>query len=197
MRIRLVGLFVSLTVLMTSCHAYPPPFGPNEVGNHNTVSGLLFSDNSTLSWRSVECDNSAYLWFNFFMFYTMLTDVDATDLTSAEKTQNPCGSSTAHPNDDIFWFATPQSNFSTTSTLGDYTCMSQAGTSSLNCQRGRFRWLETMQGSSDNATHWNVACHEIAHTLGFQHGTTGLSCMDEGNTGDFDNYMNGRINAHY
>lgn len=44
---------------------------------------------------------------------------------------------------------------------------------------------------------WNIACHEVAHGLGFDHGDEGNSCMDTGDNGIFDQHMIDEINDHY
>jgi hypothetical protein len=183
MRLRRVAPLIAIT-LLAGC--LQPPFGPSE-------GGLKYTDNRTITHRSLECTNDHYNYFNWFVVDSLTQDYDApTVLTHSQLTPNPCGGEGG--DDDIQWFAAPQSTFSTPTTRGDWICQTSSGTSSNNCQRGRMRFSEYYLPSGDAS---NMVCHEIGHAVGFQHGDTGLSCMDGGNTGTTDTYMRNRINGHY
>ncbi len=185
----LVGVVLLLVLSVgdaVPAYALAPPFEPNP------SRSLYYSDNSVVSHRSVECNNADFLHFNHFMHFTYVYDVDPTDLSHSEKTPRPCG--TRDSQDDQYWYATAQSNFSTANAVGDWKCFWSSGD---KCNRGRIRLLETMRTGSSDATKWNVACHEVAHGLAFDHGDTGLSCMDNGGNGIFDTYMINKINGHY
>lgn len=180
------GLLLALPGIAGAADPYYPPFGPND-------GGTRFSDNSSLSWRSIECTDAHHLHFNHFVYYTMHDDFGPTDLSLDEKPWRDCGS--ADSQDDIYWFATAQSNLSTSSTVGDWTCTNTSGV--YFCDSGRMRWSESTYSGATNATKWNIACHEIAHAVGFEHGSGGNNCMDGGNNGILDSYMRSKINDHY
>lgn len=187
-RHRRMGVAVVALVGLGAACTGEPTFGP-------AAGGTKYTDNRTLTHRSIECNNSDYNFFNHFLVYTMIEDYDPTVLTSQQLVPNPCGDGTDNLNDDIYWFAVHDSEFSSPSVVGDYVCMSTAGTGSTEkCQRGRMR-LDQAKNPGGDA--WNLLCHEIGHAVGFADGTSGLSCMDGGNTGNVDSYMIGKINGYY
>ncbi len=179
------ALAAAALVAVAGCDV-APPFGTSE-------GGTRFTDNRTITHRSLECTNAHYNFFNWFVVDSLNNDYkNVTVLTHTQLTPNACGGEGG--NDDIQWYATPASTFSSPSVRGDWTCRTSSGTSSQNCQRGRMRFSEYYLPSGNPS---NMVCHEIGHAVGFGHGTTGLSCMDGGNTGTTDTYMRNRIDAHY
>ncbi len=182
---RLVVLLLGGLVILTACQ--PPPFGPSE-------GGTRYTDNATVTHRSVECNNADFLHFNHYVHFTMLDDYNPTDLTTKELTPGACLPAGLH--DDIYWYATPGSSLGGSDVTGDYWCQVTSG--SDKCDKARVRFKEEMRtdGTSE-AVKWNTACHEVAHAIGFSHGDTGQSCMDGGDNGVLDDYMKGRINDRW
>lgn len=147
------------------------------------------TDNKLMTHRSIECNRYDFLRFNHFVYYTYKKYASITNLSERQLSPRPCGSASKH--DDVYWYATRQSNFSSSSSQGDYRCFRKNFRNA--CDRGRIRFLETRVDRNN----WNLVCHEIGHHIGFSHGTSRQNCMDGGNNAVIDNNMRRRINSRY
>lgn len=162
------------------------PFG------YDPSNGIYFTDNSTLTHRSTECTQADFLHFNYYMHYSYTLDYDPTHLNTVELTP---GCNSEQSQDDNYWYATAGALLSSPGATGDWKCR---WVNWVFCNRGRIRLKQEMRtdGTSEG-TKWNTACHEIAHGVGFFHGTAGNNCMDGGNNGILDSYMINKIDSVY
>ncbi len=159
------------------------PFGPP----------WRYADNNQHTHRSIECNNASFLHFNHFVHYTFSLDYNPTDLTTIELFP---GCNSYNSSDDVIWWATSQSLMQFPTSLGEVYCSKTSG--STKCDRWVMKLLETMETTHSWAVKWNVACHEIGHTVGFDDGgTAGFSCMDGGNNGILASYEINKINGRY
>ena len=133
------------------------PFGPP----------WRYADNNQHTHRSIECNNASFLHFNHFVHYTFSLDYNPTDLTTIELFP---GCNSYNSSDDVIWWATSQSLMQFPTSLGEVYCSKTSG--STKCDRWVMKLLETMETTHSWAVKWNVACHEIGHTVGFDDGGT-------------------------
>ncbi len=162
-----------------------PPFGPP------FESGQGYTDDRNFSFTSIESNEGDYYLFLGHMHASMYDDYGAQTVISAHDYYR-----TYYTWIDIEWFLTAQSNLDDETVAADITCARWSNQTAYKCDQFRMRVSERNRTAS-NATLDNIACHEIAHGVGFDHGDTGQSCIDEGNNGIITWYEIGKINGHY
>lgn len=83
---------------------------------------------------------------------------------------------------DFYWYATDQSNFTSSTVLGGTTCVNTL--SDNKCDRFRIRFNED-QLDRTNTQIRHTACHEISHSLGSDDGlTVSTGCFPQSSYSD-------------
>lgn len=155
-----------------------------------------FSDNSTVTYGSIEGTNADYLSMNHYVYYVMEGQYDSRTVLTV---QPPLArASTAGTNDDYYWYGADASLFSSPTVGASWQCMAYVSGSSSKCNRSRIRSNEDNWYTTTEARRWNRWCHEIGHGVGFRDGgNTALGCMDGASNGILSSYEIGKINDRY
>ena len=94
---------------------------------------------------------------------------------------------------DVYWYVTPSTP---AGVAGDVLC--KATKSNNRCDRFRLRIAQSFSDSNASSLlKNNLVCHEVAHTVGFDHGWRGHSCMSGGDNNILSNDEIAAINARY
>lgn len=149
-----------------------------------------FADSASHKHASSETTDSHWSHWNHYMLNTFLQDYDPTDLITID------GGRFGTVNIDVDWYVTAQWNMSSNLAAGNAWCIERQ--SSTVCSKFGIKISESTITQMSVALKWNLACHEIGHTVGFRDGgTASTSCMDGGNNGVLGTYERRLINDRY
>lgn len=173
----LVGLLMLPSLVSAQYDEGITPFGV-------LVGGTRYANNYSHSYRSTELDvTELNRWQPRF------------DGAGGQDVYNPTAIQLVRAADyalysDFYWYV----DGLTIGTAGTYLCTLPQSDSV--CSMGRIIIADDAHQLSDLLQN-NLVCHEIGHSIGFGHGTSGTSCMSSGDNNLLNTIEIGLINQHY
>ena len=166
-------------------HRKASPFGTADTGTIKV--GLAFAADRVHTYRTTESDaTERALWKPYFKTggddvytHTRLT------VRQANHGETP----------DIRWYVT---DFEKTEWVGlaHFECDVFFDERRI-CKRGVIRIDDDSYSDLEDLLRMNLVCHELAHSIGFGHGTAKTSCMNSGNNNTLDAWESLAISLHY
>ncbi len=178
------ALLLALVVLLLSPLSAVAQLDPGVTPFGVNVGGTRYANNNQHSYRTLE-DNilQRFRWEHRF------------DGAGGQDVYNPTDMNLARVPDfalfpDFYWLVQTLHG----ATAGTYTCATPLSDSV--CSTGRIVIADDTHNLSDLLQN-NLVCHEIRHSIGFGHGTSGTSCMSGGENNQLNTIEVGLINGHY